>query len=559
MLEELLIRNIGVIDEVTLRLAAGLNVLTGETGAGKTMVVSALELLTGGRADADQVRAGTPAAVVEGRLRPPPPGCEDWLAGDDELVVSREISGRQDAGSGRSRARLGGRLAPASALAEVVGSVIELHGQSESVRLAAPAVQRDLLDRFGGRSIARLSAAYRDAFDSWRELREERDRLTADTRERARELDRLAFELDEIDAVAPAPGEDDALDAELRRLEHAEALLTAATAAGSALTDDGGARDALGFSVSALRAVDGYDDALDVLGKRAESLAVEAQDLAFELGRYVEELDLDPGRLESLRERRGALARLVRKYGHDAAGVVAYAEEARARHAELSGGDERAAALEFQVAEARAALTAAAEDLRAARVEAGGKLAAEVERHLGDLAMAAARVQIAVEPIDPAVHGADRVTFLLAPNTGEPALPLGKAASGGERSRVALAIRVALADADATPVLVFDEVDAGVGGATALAVGEKLADLARGRQVLCVTHLAQLAAFADAHFVVAKGANGDRTTASVCRLDEEEGLVELSRMLSGSPESALSAEHAAELRASAVATKKAAV
>ena len=548
-LDELHIRDVGVIADVTVELDGGLNVLTGETGAGKTMVVAALELLLGARADADQVRAGADRALVEGRLSPPPEAAEGWVDPEEtELVVSREIGGA------RSRARLGGRLAPASALAEVLGEVVEVHGQSDAQRLSAPGVQRELLDRSGGAPLAEAKADYGEAYRRWRAADAELRELAEGERDRAREIDRLRFELDEIDAVAPEPGEEEALEAELRRLEHAETLAEAARGAAAALTDDGGGRDALGAAVATLRATAGVDADLDALAERLDGLAAEVQDVGFELASYAEGVEHDPARLEALRERRAALAGLSRKYGPDAAAVAAYAEEARTRLGALEGGDARSAVLAEEVEALLGARDDAAETLRAARVEAGARLADAVGGHLADLAMADAAMTVEVAPAEPAVHGADRVTFLLAANAGSPALPLAKAASGGERSRVALAVRLALADADATPVLVFDEVDAGVGGATALAVGEKLARLARGRQVLCVTHLAQLAAHADCHLVVDKRAVEDRTEATVRRVEEGERVTELSRMLSGDPDSAAAGTHAAELLASARAT-----
>lgn len=557
MLTELRIRNVGVIDDVTLHLGAGLNVLTGETGAGKTMVVSALELLLGGRADADRVRSGADVAVVEGSLRPPPHQAEDWLdESDDELIVSREVASAA-ASSSRSRARLGGRMAPVSALAACVGEVVELHGQSDTTKLAAPAVQRDLLDRFGGPQLQTVLAEYQHRYTAWTHARDELDLLRTSARDRMREADRLRFELDEIDAVGVEDGEDEDLRSELGRLEHAEALTAAASAAADAVSDDGGARDALAAAAAALAQAAGVDADLDQLGARLESLLAEAEDVGLELHRYATGLELDPARLETLRERQASLVRLSRKYsdvppgGIDTKGVAAYAQLAREQLLALDSGEDRAAALEAEVAEQGAAVAALGEQLRAQRVRAGQELSGVVAGHLRELAMERARLEVSVAPAEPGLHGSDRVSFLLAANAGEPALPLGKAASGGERSRVALALRLALADADQTPVLVFDEVDAGIGGATATALGLKLASLARGRQVLCVTHLPQLAAYADVHFQVSKRQAGERTVAEVVHLDETQRVVELSRMLSGTPDSTVAADHAAELLASA--------
>ncbi|HUH08368.1 MAG TPA: DNA repair protein RecN [Egibacteraceae bacterium] len=551
MLEELYIRDVGVIDEVTLRLQPGLNVLTGETGAGKTMVVSALELLIGGRADADRVRAGASVAVVEGRLRPAPSGASQWLGeGDEDLVVSREVA-REGSGGGRSRGRLGGRLAPASALVEIVGAAVEVHAQSDTTRLSLPAVQRELLDRSGGDPVALARKRFTESYDAWRAAATELDDLRGDERDRAREVDRLAFELGEIDQVAPQPGEEETIAAELERLEHAEALTEAAAGAASALADDGGGRDALGSAVAALRRVASHDEALGALLGRAEGLAAEVQDLAVELAGYAERLELDPQRLEELRDRRGRLSALCRKYGPDAAAVAAYADEGRARLRTLQGGEARAKELQQHVEGLRDAMEGAAAELTAARQSAGQRLAAAVEGHLADLAMAGARMDVSLEPISPGPTGADQVSFQLAANPGEAMLPLAKAASGGERSRVALAVRLALTEADETAVVVFDEVDAGIGGQTALAVGEKLARLARSRQVLCVTHLPQLAAFADAHFAVSKSSASGRTVAAVRALDEPQRITELSRMLSGASDSQVAADHAAELLAGA--------
>lgn len=549
MLSELHIRDVGVIEDVAVELGPGLTVLTGETGAGKTLVVSALQLLLGARADTDRVRAGAERALVEGCVEPAPAAARDWLDDDEALVIAREVGGS------RSRARLGGRLAPVSALAEVLDGVVEIHSQDDTTRLSAPAAQRELLDRSGGADLAAAREAYREAYEGWLAAAEELAELTQSERDRAREVDRLRFELGEIDAVAPVAGEEAELEAELRRLEHAEGLIAAARVASAALADEAGARDALGSAVAALREVAGVDEVLTGLTGRVEGLAAEAQDVALELGAYADRLELDPDRLAALRQRRGDLAALARKYGPDAAGISTYAEQARSELARLEAGEQRAEELAGEVAAAEAARDDAAERLRAERQAAGQRLAEAVAAHLADLAMPGAALTVAVEPTEPTAHGADHVTFLLAPNPGEPALPLGKAASGGERSRVALAVRLALADADATPVLIFDEVDAGVGGATAVAVGEKLARLARGRQVLCVTHLAQLAAHADVHLVVEKVEAQGRTTAGVRRVVDDQRVDELSRMLSGDPGAVAASEHAAELLARAQASR----
>jgi DNA repair protein RecN (Recombination protein N) len=546
MLDELHLSDLGVIEEVTLRLAPGLNVLTGETGAGKTIIVSALELLRGARASAPLVRQGAAVAVVEARLHPVPPAAGAFVdADDDELVIARELSASD--GGGRSRARVGGRLAPVSALREVTEGLIEMHGQSDSTRLTGAGAQRELLDRFGGRPVAEALASYRAVYDAFVGARADLERLRAERRERVRELDRLRFELDEIDAVAPEAGEEDDLDARLRRLEHAESLMLAARQAAALLTGDDGARDALGAAVAELRAMAGVDAALDEVHQRLEQVASEAQDIGLDLVGYADGVAVDPEGLEQLRTRRAAIGALLRKYGADTVEVTAYAERARERVAALQTDDEREDRLAAELGRLEVQVADAAGALREARTVAAKRLEAAVGGHLDELAMPGARLEIHLDATDPGPEGADRVAYLLAANRGEPALELGRFASGGERSRIALALRLALADADDTPILVFDEVDAGIGGGVARAVGAKLGALARGRQVLCVTHSAQLAAHADAHFVVTKRAVDGRARSSVQLLDRDARVAELSRMLSGATDSDVAARHAEEL------------
>jgi DNA repair protein RecN (Recombination protein N) len=552
MLDELHIRDLGVIEDVTLRLEPGLNVLTGETGAGKTIIVSALELLCGARASAPQVREGADTAVVEARLHPVPASAAEWVdSDDDDLVIARELS--VSGGGGRSRARVGGRLAPVSALAAVSHGLIELHGQQDSTRLGQSTVQRDLLDRYGGQPVADAMAVYRKTYDAYEHARRELDALRTEQRERARERDRLQFELDEIDAVEPRPGEEDDLDNDLRRLEHAETLVLAAREASGLLNHDGGARDALGAAVAGLRGVSGVDVDLDELHEQLERLASEVQQLGLDLAGYADGVAIDPEALELARARRSALAQLVRKYGVDTHEVCDYADTARRRVAQLAQDDERERRLVGELTELEQDLAQAAVRLREARSDAANALAAVVAGHLEELAMPGAHLAIRLSETAPGPHGADHVELMLAANPGEPALELARFASGGERSRIALALRLALADADDTPVLVFDEVDSGIGGAVARAVGAKLAALARGRQVLCVTHSAQLAAHADAHFLVTKATDAGRTRSRVEPLDRGARVHELSRMLSGSADSDVAARHADEMLASAQA------
>lgn len=546
MLDELHIRDLGVIEDVTLRLSPGLNVLTGETGAGKTIIVSALELLRGARASGPLVRQGAKIAVAEARLHPVPASAAGWVDDDDDdLVIARELAS-SDAG-GRSRARIGGHLAPVSALRTVTAGMIELHGQQDSTRLTAATAQRDLLDRYGGEPVMSAAQSYRAAWEAFTDARRLLEQLRSAQRERARELDRLRYELDEIDAVDPAPDEEHALDAQLRRMEHAEGLMLAAREAADLLTGEGGARDALGGAVAVLRGMSGVDADLDRLHEQLERLAAETQEVGLGLGGYADGISVDPVGLEHLRVRRSAIAQLVRKYGADTREVGQYAQRARTRVEQLETDDDQERQLTAVLATLSDQVGEAALLLRQARRAAAERLEQAVGSHLEELAMAGARLDIRSTDTPPGPDGADRIDFLLSANRGEPALELGRFASGGERSRIALALRLALADADDTPVLVFDEVDAGIGGAVARQVGAKLAALARGRQVLCVTHSAQLAAHADAHFQVTKDSSDDRTRSHVRRLDREERVSELSRMLSGSTDSDVAVRHADEL------------
>lgn len=550
MIEELHIRGLGVIEDASLRLAPGLTVVTGETGAGKTMLVTALQLLLGARADTGLVRRGATSALAEIAISPPPPEAADWLSdGDDVLVVSREIPAE-----GRSRARLGGRLAPVSALTQVLGSYVEVHAQHEHVRLARSDVQRDLLDHFAGAPHARALDRYRDSYRQWRSLAAARDRLEQDARERARQLDRLHTEVAEIGAAALDPEVDGTLDRELAVLERADEVQEAAARAYQALSSDG-AGEPVGIAIDALRRLDVDDPRLADLRDRLSGVAAELTELAVDLHDYGDAAQADPERLAALQDRRHLIAQLERKYGARIQDVLTYATEARAQIAELDAADAEASDLETRCQQAHEQTQSLANDVRRGRALAAERLAEDVDGHLADLGMPHASFSVAVEPVaegELTPHGADVVTYLLAPNPGEGARPLATAASGGERSRVSLAIEVALADVDQAKVLVFDEVDAGIGGATAMAVGEKLARLAAGdgeqrRQVLCVTHLAQLAAFADVHHVIEKGVAAGRTVTSCRQVADDARVAELSRMLGGDATADAGQQHAREL------------
>ncbi len=576
VLEELRITGLGVIDDTTLKLTSGMNVITGETGAGKTMVVTGLGLLFGGRADAGRVRADPGRAVVEGRLR---------LAGrlgdaiqtriteagaevddDGSVLLSRTVTIE-----GRSRAHVGGRSMPVAMLSEVGEQVLAVHGQSDQLRLLRPAEQRGALDRFAGPEHEKLLETYREAFTRWRSVVDDLADRRRNARARTQEADLLKLGLDEITRVDPQPGEDDDLRAEVQRLEHAEGLRVAAALAAQALA--GGvevteeapdATELLGTARRTLEAQAGVDPALGELAARIEEAATLVGDVSAELSAYLGMLDADPARLEQIYERRAVLRGLTRKYADDVEGVIAWADNARSRLAVLDSSDELLDELDKERQRLEAQVIELAGRLTAARVEAAGRFSEAVSVELAGLAMPHAKVEVAVvpraagkdeAPMGP--DGADEVELRLHAHPGAPSLPLQKGASGGELSRVMLAIEVVFAGAGGPPTLVFDEVDAGVGGQAAVEIGRRLARLARTHQVLVVTHLPQVAAFADRHLVVAKDTGGAITTSGVRIVEETARARELSRMLAGLPDSDLGIAHAEELLAVAGREKKA--
>jgi DNA repair protein RecN (Recombination protein N) len=585
VLEELRITGLGVIEDATLPLGPGLTVITGETGAGKTMVVTSLGLLFGGRADAGRVRADLGRAVVEGRLRLTGVSgravqarvSEAGAEPDDDgsLLLSRTVTSE-----GRSRAHVGGRSVPVSVLGDVGEQVVAVHGQSDQLRLLRPAEQRAALDRFAGPEHEKLLERFQELYAQWRHTEDDLADRRRNVRERNQEADLLRLGLDEITRVDPQPGEDEALREEAQRLEHAEGLRTAAQVAHQAIAggpdaaaDDGpDAVSMLGVARNTLEAQSGVDRQLgDLAGRLTEAAALVA-DVAAELSSYLDGLDADPDRLQALYERRAALKGLTRKYAEDVDGVIAWADRARARLAELDTSDELLDELDRERRRLAGEVGALAAVLSAARREAAGRFSGEVTTELAGLAMPHARIEVVVVP-KPAgrgeptlevsgtetgvgVDGADEVELRLHAHPGAPALPLQRGASGGELSRVMLAIEVVFAGVGGPPTLVFDEVDAGVGGRAAVEIGRRLARLARGHQVLVVTHLPQVAAFADRHLVVVKDTGGAVTTSGIRLVEDTERARELARMLAGLPDSDLGIAHAEELLAVADREKR---
>jgi DNA repair protein RecN (Recombination protein N) len=541
MLVELHVVDLGIVADLSLVLGPGLTAITGETGAGKTLLVEAVELLVGGRADASLVRDGAGEARVEGRFVHPETGEETVLA----RVVPRD---------GRSRAYLDGRLATVGELAEAGRALVDLHGQHAHQSLLDPAIQRGALDRYAGPPALDALARYRAARATVRDLDAELAALGGDARARAREIDLLRYQVQEITAAElDDPTEDVALEAEEALLADAVAHREAVTRAYEAL--EGPALDALG---TALAALDGRAPFAE-LAARLRGAQGELADIEQELRHAAERVDDDPARVEVVRARRHQLHELGRKYGSTLADVIAYGAEAAARLDELERYEERAADLETRRARHEREAEAAAAELSAARRAAAGPLGTAITGHLRELAMPHATVDIAVEPGAPTDDGHDQVTYLLAANPGEHARPLAKAASGGELSRAMLAARVVLSEAP--PTLVFDEVDAGIGGEAGAAVGRLLQALGSRHQVLCVTHLAQVAAFAGTQVVVEKAVErvdrAQRTVAHATVVDSDARVAELSRMLAGVGDSSHARRHAAELLESAAGAARA--
>ena len=564
-IDEISIRDLGVIAEAALPLGPGFTAITGETGAGKTMVVSALGLLLGERADTGAVRLGSAQAWVEGRWRVEEPGevvervrdaggdVDPLGDGAAELVLSRSVSAE-----GRSRAVVGGRSAPVSVLSELGEQLVVVHGQSDQLRLRSAVAQREALDRFAGPDLAGALDGYVQVFHRWRDNATELDELLADRDRRAREADDLRVAMAEIEAVAPQPGEDDELGERAERLTNLEDLRLAASGARELLSaEESEEPDVVGLLEAARRQVERvepHDAELAPTVEAVANLSYLASDIAAQLSTYLAALDTDGSReLEAVQERRAELSTLVRKYGPTLDDVISTLETGSLRLLELDGDADRIQELTDEVAADKALVVELAADLSERRRVAAERLAAAVSDELSALAMPDARVVVEVTQRDEAdpqsytASGRDQVAILLRPHPGAEPRPLGKGASGGELSRVMLAIEVVIAATDPVPTFIFDEVDAGVGGASAIEIGRRLARLAQSAQVIVVTHLAQVAAFANNHLTVVKGNDGAVTASSVRRLDGEERIAEMARLLSGLPDSESGLTHAREL------------
>jgi len=531
---ELSVKDLALVSELRLELGPGLTVLTGETGAGKSMLVDALLAATGGRVAAGMVREGADRAKVEAVFAG---------VGDDDLVLAREIQ------PGRAPARMNGETVPLAKLAESGSELVAIHGQGEQLRLTRPTVQRDLLDAYGGHERSR--AAVLTAHRSLHDILGERASFGGDPRERARRIALLEHEVTEIDG-ARIEADDSELAAALAIARSAERLRESAASVHELLVGErASARDRLAIAARDLSAAAEIDPRLADQAARLAASVDEVADLGADLRRYAESIDADPRELARLESRNDGLAELRRKYGPSLDDVIAYGERARRELSDVSSQEERLARLDGDEGAARDALFAASAALHAAREKSAKKLAKSVEAELAELGLPRCRFTVTLEPIEPDASGADRVSFRIAPNPGEPFAPLQEIASGGELSRIMLALEVVLAAQDQTPVLVFDEVDAGVGGRLGEVVGRALWSLARRHQVLCVSHLAQVAAYADAHVKVRKEVRGGRTHVVAERLETRDSVAELADMLGAGGSSKSLAAGARELQSGA--------
>ncbi|MBP1242167.1 DNA repair protein RecN (Recombination protein N) [Frigoribacterium sp. PvP120] len=556
MIEEIAIRDLGVIGRATLPLGPGFTAVTGETGAGKTMVVTALGLLLGQRAESGIVRSGSAQAVVDGRWVVPEEGSvvsrvrdAGGDVDDGELFLSRVVSAE-----GRSRAVVGGRTAPIGVLGDLADHLVVVHGQSEQIRLKSAQAQRAAVDAHGGAALAEAATSYRSAYDAWQAARAELDEITRDREARRAEAESLREAIDEIEAVSPVAGELDELDATAERLSNSEDLRLAAGLAHEILSTDAvdGTRDVLSLVEEARRQVERvapHDAALQPIADLLAEVSVQVSESSSRLSSYLGSLDADAaGDLEVVQTRRAEIGSLLRKHGPTVDDALRLLDEGSRRLVELDSDDDRLAQLDDEVEQFRAEAEARASVLTDLRRASGADLSSRVSAELRALAMAGAEIVVEVSPRgELGASGADAVALLLRPHPGSEPRPLGKGASGGELSRVMLALEVVMAGSSEVPTFVFDEVDAGVGGAAAIEIGRRLAALAERAQVIVVTHLAQVAAFATNHLRVVKDASGEVTASSVQQLDGDERVAEMARLLSGLPDSASGLDHAREL------------
>lgn len=559
MIEEIVIRDLGVISEARLKLGPGFTALTGETGAGKTMILTALGLLLGERSDSASVRRGQNQAQVHGLWKLDPASevgvrVTNRLAEADvdfdpeELIISRTV-----AADGKSRASITARPVPASLLAELGDQLVVVHGQSDQIRLKSAAAQREALDAFAGSELATMLAEYSTKYSSWRAAQAALEELVENATDRIREVEELRSATEELEKADPRAGEDVELAALAERLGNLEAIRIAAAAAHEAISSEsiGEASDILGLLSLARKQLESgaqFEPAFEGLAQQLKDLGFQAREIAGQLASIIASLESDAELgLDEIQSRRAILNSLTRKYGPTLDDVIAYRETASKRLLELDFSDDKIEALRANLVVQEAALIEAAAAITVRRTQAAQQLANEVTAELQELAMPGSSLVVEVTEAELGPHGADNVSILLSSYPGAEPRPLGKGASGGELSRIMLAIEVVLAKTKSNPTFIFDEVDAGVGGAAAIEIGKRLARLARQAQVIVVTHLAQVAAFSNTHLRVLKNHDGEFTSSDVVALTEVARVEELARMLSGLAESELGRAHAAEL------------
>jgi DNA repair protein RecN (Recombination protein N) len=550
VLTEISVENVALIEEATLELAPGLNAITGETGAGKTLLATALQMLLGGRTRADAVRSGSKKATIEGTFILPEEVGERLLHealgdlaeevdADEEIVLRRTLTEE-----GRSRSYVSGVSVPAKALASLGERLVSYHGQREQVRLVDPAEQLDILDDFLDEEALQAKASLSELWVRVERDRRELSELRSSSEARLREVEFLRYQVAELEEAGYSAAELADLSRERDRLRNVTDLLSAASAATAALSgEEGGAADAVARAESELDRAARYDEGLEGLLGRIRGLSAELEDAVYELRAYLDDLEADPNRLEAVEDRLQSLRALERKYGED---VEGYREVAKARLARLENFEEETAGLEERIRKGEAELEELGNTLSAGRRRASEELSAEVQENLGDINLGKTTFKAELTEGDLGPNGKERVEFAIQPNPGEPELPVRRYASGGELSRIMLAIRLAQERVEPGATYVFDEVDAGIGGETATAVGAKLRELGERNQVLTITHLPQIASEASSHVVVAKAATDGRTLTSIRRVEGEERQRELARMLSGRIDEA-SLAHAREL------------
>ena len=549
LIEALSIRSIGVIKSAALELGPGFTALTGETGAGKTMVLTALGLLLGERADSAAVRSGEEMLFVEGRLQSSDPELATRLTelGADvscgELLINRSVTK-----DGRSRAAIGGAAVPISTLNEITQQLVTVHGQSEQIRLKSVAKQREAVDHFGGQELGTAKSAYQQVFTQYRELESRIERMRTSSEQDAYRIERLKEQIADIEKLNPEQGELRELEDQILRLGSVEELRAAAGQAHDLLqSEDGEAASLLlGRAKKALET--SSDSKLRELSLLASEAAAISSELATQLSSYLADLDADPARLEALMSRKAELVGLERKYGITIEDLLASLPALHSELLDLDSSDEQLEKLEIQLAATESQLAQAAAHLTEKRRKAAVELSERVSLELANLAMADSRLLVQVSELsDYEASGIDRVEFLLSGHQGAQPRPLAKGASGGELSRIMLAIELVLASNQELPTMIFDEVDAGVGGSAAIELGKRLRELSKSTQVIVVTHLPQVAAFADRQIRVSKEVSGEVTASSVALLSEQEREGELARMLSGNSDSEVALEHAREL------------